>query len=237
MVREPHRTSLTGSPFVRLLAQLTEADASLSKHVFSERLSQWFHWTNASPLAAALGDAAEAPPQGGPAHRTASALDAEAARVRQGLERSIADDFARAPMARGAVRAPQPAAADAKADLLLWRRRYAAKQQAVEAGIHALRARLRDALCARSPAAARLAAVDEVMQQVLGEQERVLLSIVPKWLEQRFERSAAASPAADDGLDALRDDMRRVMLAELDFRWQPIDGLLAALRSLPPLSP
>lgn len=234
MVREPHRTSLTGSPFVRLLAQLTEADASLSKHVFSERLSQWFHWTNAIPLAAALSDAADVPP---PVQRAAAALDAEAARARQGLERSIAEDFARAPTARAAARAPQPPAADAKADLLLWRRRYAAKQQAIEAGIHALRGRLREALCGRSPDAARLAAVDEVMQQVLGEQERLLLSIVPKWLEQRFERAAAASPAADDGVDALRDDMRRVLLAELDFRWQPIDGLLAALRSLPPPSP
>lgn len=237
MVREPHRTSLTGSPFVRLLAQLTEADASLSKHVFSERLSQWFHWTNAIPLAAALSDAADAPPAG-QAQRTAAALDAEAARARQGLERSIAEDFARpAPAARGAARAPQPPAADAKADLLLWRRRYAARQQAIETGLHALRGRLREALCGRSPAAARLAAVDEVMQQVLGEQERLLLSIVPKWLEQRFERAAAASPAADDGLDALRDDMRRVLLAELDFRWQPIEGLLAALRSLPTPSP
>ena len=238
MVRGSHRTGLTGSPLVRLLARLTEADASSSKHVFSERLSQWFDWTNAISLATALSEGSGARADTSAASPSVSRLAEEAARARGGLEGSITEDFARPPAGRpqqqhGHSHEPAPTmAADVKADLALWRRRYTAKQQLVDASVQALRGRLRSALAAGSPALAKLAALDEVMEQVLGEHERTLLSIVPKWLEQRFERlSNTQSPA--EGLDALRSDMCEVLLAELDFRWQPIEGLLGALRAVP----
>lgn len=234
MVRS-HRTSLTGSPLVHLLARLTEADASPSKQIFSERLSQWFDWTNAISLAAALSEGSDAAADGRSAPITA--LAGEAARLRRSLQHSISEDFAaRPPGARPVPNPPEPVlleAADLKADLLLWRRRYGAKQQSMQVGVQALRGRLRDALAARSPQAARLAAVDEVMEQVLGEQEQTLTSIIPKWLEQRFERLARAQQLPAEGLDALRSDMHDALLAELDFRWQPIEGLLEALRAGP----
>jgi hypothetical protein len=78
---------------------------------------------------------------------------------------------------------------------------------------------------------ARLSAVDEVMERVLGEQERTLLSAVPRWLEQRHGAPAGSPRPPDDEhrLNALRNAMQELLRAELDFRWQPVQGLLDAL--------
>jgi hypothetical protein len=76
---------------------------------------------------------------------------------------------------------------------------------------------------------ARLAAVDVVMEQVLGAQERSLLAGVPALLETHFKRLRQAAP--DAWLDRFRRDAREVLLAELDLRFQPVDGLLEALRA------
>jgi hypothetical protein len=103
---------------------------------------------------------------------------------------------------------------------------------------------------------AKLAAVDVVMEQVLAVQERSLLSGVPALLEKRFRRlrqaalEAQAEPAADQATpdpsagggtrpapawqDVFHKDLQDVLLAELDFRFQPVEGLLEALRMKQP---
>ena len=59
--------------------------------------------------------------------------------------------------------------------------------------------------------------------------------IATQRLEKRF---LSLKPAGDDAtagpwLDTFRQDMHTVLLAELDTRMQPVEGLLAALRSAP----
>ncbi|NIF42246.1 DUF3348 domain-containing protein, partial [Burkholderia sp. Tr-862] len=107
----------------------------------------------------------------------------------------------------------------------------------------------------RSSGMARLAALDAIMERVLGARERSLLSAVPALLGTRFERlrdaerqaladaQAAADAGADGGapsaavivpstwLESFRDEMRSILLAELEVRFQTVDGLLAALRT------
>lgn len=92
---------------------------------------------------------------------------------------------------------------------------------------------------------ARLAEVDAVMELTLSPREQTLLNTVPGLLGTHFERlretahahgSAADSEAApravsDSWLDLFRKDMQSVLLAELDVRFHPIEGLLAALRT------
>jgi hypothetical protein len=99
-------------------------------------------------------------------------------------------------------------------------------------------------LAARSPAMARLAAVDVVMEQVLAAREHSLLSAVPVLLEKHFARLRQAAQATPDEphsevqdgewLHVFRKDMKNLLLAELDFRFQPIEGLLEALRMRQP---
>jgi hypothetical protein len=232
MEQVSRRTGFTGPALIRLLARLTDGDARESRQAFADRLSQWLNWTDAISLSSALNGSPVAAPAG--ARASASAAQAECTRTRAALAKAIADDSAPAP------------SMNTPADFSPHRRRYLARQQAMEAGIGPLRARLRATLAAGSPAMARLAGVDAVMEQVLVEHERRLLSTVPVLLEKHFERLRQADQPPNDPdsearpgawLDMFRKDMQDVLLAELDLRMQPIEGLLEALRMRQPKLP
>ena len=238
MVRGSRGTRLTSSTLIRLLAQLAEVDAPESKQALAEGLSQWLSWTDAISLSAALdGRPVGTPriPSGRPP--AAGTAESDFIRVRTTLMNSIVGDFA--------VAVGKESSGDAQADFSALRRRYTAKQQTMETSITALRGRLRDVLASASPSMAQLAAVDEVMDQVLGAQERAALSTVPVWLDNHFQRlrEAHAHEEPDEPhsesqpagwLDMFRKDMQAILLAELDIRLQPTEGLLDALRMRQP---
>jgi hypothetical protein len=227
MAQVSQRTVFNGSALVRLLSRLTDADVREPRQATADRLSQWFGWTDAISLSAAL-DGAVAAAAPSRARASASAEERECVRARATLAKAVAED--------GAVAAA--------VDFTPFRRRHLTLQQAMEAGIGPLRGRLRALLAVRSPAMARLAAVDVVMEQVLAAREHSLLAAVPALLEKHFKRLRQASPEttgepegeaeAGEWLHVFRKDMKNVLLAELDFRFQPIEGLLEALRMRPP---
>ena len=224
------RIGFTGSALTRLLARLGDAEPRDAGSGFADRLGEWLGWTDAISLSSALNGS---PAAASPGLRAATAtLEGECAGLRGALANAIATDSAFT--ARGK---------DAPTDFPSYRRRYLARQQTMETAIEPLRERLRAIVAARSPAMARLAAVDAVMAQVLGVQEHNLLAGIPSRLEKHFARLRRAEPAPDEEpegearpgpwLDLFRNDMRDLLLAELDFRFQPVEGLLEALRSAP----
>ncbi|MDX3905151.1 MAG: DUF3348 domain-containing protein [Pigmentiphaga sp.] len=247
MVQVSPRTSFSGSALIRLLARLAELDVPDSRPSLVDRLSQWLGWTDAIALSAAL----NASPKTAPAGTREAPMEGsgECARLRGSLAGAIAQDSAFQP-ARSGGRGPHARHAASVAlitDFAFYRERYLSKQQAMEVAIAASRANLRTALATKSSELARLAAVDAVMERVLGAQERNLLAAVPGLLEGHFERlrrageetadageGPAPSPQAAAGpvrwLDAFRQDMQQLLMAELDFRLQPVEGLAAALR-------
>ena len=253
MVTPPQRTALSGPTLIRLLARLTDADVAESRKPLSERLIEWFGWTDAIALSTALsgngqtrsGARAQASaPVGSPGQAEAD----ECARVRTSLGEAIAADSAFAQARRRTGMHAPPAVCDASADMdyAFFRQRYQSMQQSMETAIGALRGRLRAALATRSPEANRLAVLDAVMERVLSVREHNLLATVPGLLaghfvrlreseQQLIEAARAAGPVATvtpgAWLSAFRDDMRCVLLAELDVRLQPVEGLLAALRT------
>ncbi len=219
-VQASRRTGFTGSALTRLLARLTDITVPESRQGFADRLSQWFGWTDAISLSAAL-DGSPAIASSG-ASTSSSAEEGECMRVRSALVNAITEGSALA------------------ADFAPYRQRYLARQQAMEAAIGPLRGRLRAKVAAKSPALARLAAVDAVMEQALGAHEHRLLATVPGLLEKHFKRLRQADqpPAESDGevqtdawQDVFRKNMQGVLLAELEIRFQPIEGLLEALRT------
>jgi hypothetical protein len=233
-----------------LLARLIDVDDSKSKQALADQLGRWLSWTDAISLSAALNGHPGAARSGSPS--PASDEVGECMSARSALANSIAEDslFADAPRRMNGHAAEKADPMESTADFSPYRRRYVAKQQAMQASIGALRDRLRGSLSAGSPQMARLAAVDAVMEQVLGERERSLLSIVPVLLERHFEHLRRADEAAQAGntqpwdpdaqvrpgawLGAFRARMQGVLLAELDFRMQPVEGLLEALRMRQP---
>jgi len=136
--------------------------------------------------------------------------------------------------------APAREAPETAVDYAIHRQRYLAMQQNMETSIAALRARLRGQLAAQSAQMKQLALLDAVMERALAGRERTLLGRVPVLLERHFQRLARQGRPPQDGaqgdalqpgpwLDKFRDDMRGLLLAELEVRLHPIRGLLAAL--------
>lgn len=228
MAKALPRPSIQGPAFIRLLARLTDADLPRGEHALSERLSQWIDWTRAIALSRALDGRLPDPPDAAPV--SASGEDAECARLHAAIVEAIADD---APAPRSA-----PAAADA-GDYTVFRQRYLTLQRSMQTTTGHLRGRLRDRLAQTSPALARLAEIDAAMELALSPREQRLLAAVPTLLGAHFERLRAAAPdraavagdAPEPWRELFRKDMRQVLLAELDVRFQPIEALRAALRT------
>ncbi|HKX41163.1 MAG TPA: DUF3348 family protein [Burkholderiaceae bacterium] len=207
---------VAGSELIRLLARLAGAPPTRHGQTFAERLGHWLSWSDAISLSAALNTG---PSASGPGRsRGPDGEEADFQRVRAALEASIA--------AGPRERASSPT------DFGPHRRHCIAQQQAMQDAIGALRERLRHALSRRSPAAARLAAIDGVMDQTLAPRERSLLGLVPLRLQAHFERLQRAAGDADAGWpQTFRDDMDLVLRAELEHRLLPAQGLLDALRA------
>ena len=236
LAREARRIPLTGSTFIRALAALDDVSVPSAPDAFAQRLARWFDWTHAFSLSAALGDAsarADAPTFGG--QGALAADEREFARVKASLAKAIADaPTGGAAAARRIVRPLKDAVAPAEmpVDFATMRQRYTKCQLAMETQIVPLRRRLRSTLADRSSRAAKLAELDTVMEQVVGAQERALLATVAGRLEARFDRLRGPDADAPAGpwLERFGQEMRGLLLAELDLRLQPCEGLLQACR-------
>ncbi|WP_088281081.1 DUF3348 domain-containing protein [Ideonella sp. A 288] len=245
------RKSRNGSRLVRLLADMATAEVAESTQPFAERLGLWLDWTDAIALSAVVqGEAASRPQQAARTTTTVSVRSVadQLARVRLDLTRALTTDASRSTGRAGtaASRTPTTVVDDGDAnDFAPHRRRYQAHQRAMETKIKPLRAEARAALAGQSPSGGQLAAFDAVLEEALAAREQHLLSTVPRWLEQHFARLRAAHASTEGGderpagsgtstppaawLAAYRRDMHEVLLAELDVRLQPVEGLLEAL--------
>jgi hypothetical protein len=219
MAKKQHRTPVPGPPFIRLLAALADRNAPRTGPDLSDRLSQWIDWTRAVALSRALDGRLPAPGEAEPAHL--DVLAAECARLRAALVETISQ--------------PSEAGRPVPVDAIAYRQRCLTVQRAMLSATGRLRGQLRDRLAAEPGELPRLAEVDAVMEQALSPREQQLLASVPALLGAHFERlreDAGSSEVDPDSgwLQIFRKDMQAVLLAELDVRFHPIEGLLAALR-------
>jgi hypothetical protein len=234
MVQASQRTTVRGPTFIRLLARLTDVGVPQSNPSLSDRLSQWLDWTQAIALSTAL----DGRPSVLDGQAFGSAEEDECARVRSSLAHAISNDAELALLRqREAEKALTAEGGEPVAvDYTPFRQRYAAMQRRMQTATGHLRGRLRDMLAQRSADMARLADVDAVMERALSPREQTLLASVPTVLGDHFERlrqaeAQKADNAASAWLDVFCRDMQSVLLAELDVRFQPVEGLLAALRT------
>ena len=234
MVQASQRTSVRGPTFIRLLARLTDVDVSPSRQSLSDRLGQWLDWTHAVALSTSLDGKPSA--VGSDVLTFDSTEENECARVHASLVSTIAGDRAFA----------KEGGANEAVDYSEFRQRYLAIQRSMQAATGNLRGRLRDMLAQRTADMARLAAVDAAMERALSPREQTLLGHVPALLGEHFERlrqteqkALADAQVSEDApaiapeawLDVFRKDVQSVLLAELDVRFHPVEGLLAALRT------
>lgn len=216
-----------------MLVRLTDVDVPPPPATLSDRLSDWIDWTRAVALSRVLDAASPAAGTGGPAFDAAE--EAAYAATRASLTRAIAGCLELCATDPQDAQAPEP-------DYAVFRQHYLSTQRAMLTATGRWRGRLRDLLGARSPRMSRLAELDALMEGVLSPREQALLAAVPGLLGEHFERSRLAAQqarieapttASDAWLDGFRRDMQGVLLAELDVRFLPLEGLLAALRPHP----
>ncbi|HVI56646.1 MAG TPA: DUF3348 domain-containing protein [Luteibacter sp.] len=215
-----------------MLTRLTDVDAPQSGASLPDRLSHWLDWKQAIALSTALDGKPAEPADDLPAF--GQAAEDEYLRSREALVQAIAND--RAFVTAGQREAQGMPSLDAANDYAPLRQRYIALQRKIQATTGSLRGDLRDMLAQASPGMARLAEVDAVMEMALSPREQSLLSKLPTLLGEYFDslRQRAQTNGADPSaawLDGFRKDMQSVLLAELDVRFQPVEGLLAALRA------
>jgi hypothetical protein len=239
----PKHPSFNSSRLVRSLAALGIADVADSSQTFAERLSGWIGWTDAPVLSEALA-AAPAHPTGTVTVESRRTIAAEVQRVRRELVQAIESEAALAalPAARGRLAGDARSATGAtdgsaggNVDPAHGRRRQAVLQQLMEERLRPLREQVRRALRAAGPPLEKLAVLDAAFEQALAARERTLLGGAAVLVQARFERGqepvprdgTAPSPLSDT---AWRTAMRELLLAELDTRLQPIDGMVEALQ-------
>lgn len=249
MTRMPSRTKFHSSTLIRSLVDLDIIDGADAGDAFAEKLGQWIHFADAIALSAVHGGALHGAMGATAAVRqTAAQVQAELARIRTLLTDSIGKSFAPG-IGKTHIELPAPPLAlppDIAAAFMPYRRFYEAHQRDMDIRLQPLRTNLRLAMAQASPRLKKLAELDAAFENILRERERQLLAKVPALLRKRFaqlfklhQSRLAESGQADHPADWMRangwlarfcQDMRSLLLAELELRLQPAAGLIEAFK-------
>ena len=231
MTRALTRTNFNSSKLVRILTDMALVAPVEPGIAFAEKLGQWVDIAGAISLRAAHN---ASPPNVKTATQTGSWL---------ALAEAL--DQMRAALANAMTKAVLPL--DAEATFEPYRRYYLAHQREMELSVRTLRHKVRDALANASPALKQLASLDAAFDAILCERENKLFSTLPLLLAKRFDllRKAHQPPLAESQqadppkilinpgawLARFRHELQTVLLAELDARLQPTEGLIEALHN------
>lgn len=248
MTRVLPRTNFHSSKLLRCLADLALVDTVDPGKAFAERLGQWIHFADAIALSAVHGDGTASLPTMpvGTGSAALAAAGTELERIRAFLTHSIAKSCSSG-TGHTHLQLPEPRLElplDLAAAYLPYRRFYEAHQRDMEASIQPLRAKVREAMAKASPRLGKLAELDAMLEKILRDRERQLLSRVPVLLGKRFgqlfkehqqklaDAQQADNPAgwvqAGGWLARFCSDVPMLLLAEVELRLQPAMGLIEA---------
>ncbi len=162
----------------------------------------------------------------------------EVLRARQHRIAVIVDSFSDASEAQNSL--PSPAKGlrvEALKSFEPYQRFYTTHQIEMAVAIKTVRERLRKGMTSTSAELHQLAALDEVIDNSLEAQTRKLFNALLKLLELRFKELRAEFKGLKDWdgednawLQPFYQDMRELLLAEFDARFQPVLGLLEAIQ-------
>lgn len=252
------RHSINSSRLVVLLQQWARQDGErpaqppfqpLNTDV-AEQLSEWLSTVDAVKLSRALHAIETLPKEAGSVVNKGvvdlPALDRRFEQTKADLAALVTAKVAapkplRARADNTPVEAPDP---QIEADYSAHGPRYLDLKKQMDTQLLALRVQVRHGLALGSPALQQLAALDGVMEQMLGAHEQRLWASLPGHLERRLAHRhhkhlavLQNSGVADDPLRwrqpggwlwAFEQDLQALLIAELQVRLLPIKGLLEA---------
>lgn len=207
----PHPLPL--NPLVRLLAGWSAAPVAGSAPDLAARWGQWLGALDTVRLQSALQAVAAMPGQPTAVPGTGSAAALAACRAAASEVQALREQLA------SSLQQAHPLASDDQG-FAPYRRRHQELQRAMASAMAPVRARLRQALARHAGRLRQLAALDAALEQQLEAALQQQLARVLPLLQQRFQQTAQAA--------AFLPDWRAALLAELDLRLQPLQGLLDA---------
>lgn len=227
------------SRLVRQFASATPPEPEGAGGDAAERLSGWFGPIDAIKLQAALQSIGPASgPAGKATARQVQALAEDVQRVRGTLAQAIARD----PLALAGIK---PTQAD-DPGYGPWQQRHIELQRQMAQMADAVRDHARQSIARLSPRLRQLAALDAAFEDLLAARTQALLPTTVALLERRYHelrkahrQACEASGEPDDHarwrepggwLATFAHDWRQALLAELDLRLEPAQGLADALR-------
>ena len=110
-----------------------------------------------------------------------------------------------------------------------YQQRHAELQRTMEQLVRPLRDHVRQRVAPASHALRQLAALDAVVEPLLSAREQALLPQVAAVLGRRFAQLQASADAHPGWLDDFERDWRQALLAEVELRLEPVQGLVDAL--------
>lgn len=208
------------SPLVRQLSAWLPAEpGSTPRRDIGERLGEWLNVADAISLHSAH----QSLPTIKASRRAGQPLGADEAQAGlQRLRKTLGQSIAAPPI--------HPVHA-ADTEFAPHHQRHLDLQRRMEMAIDAFRGHLRQTLTQTSTRLAQLAALDAVLDQMLGGREQKLLAGVPAFLKSRFQQLRQAEPEGWPPL--FEHDFQQTLHAELELRLQPVTGLVEALTQEP----
>ncbi len=237
----------SGDPLRQQLSALGVRAAEAPLPCFGERLARLFDLSDTVALDAANIESRDGhfAADGKATERLRAELEKLRHSQRDAIEASVTAERIGT---RNGLPAPEAGPSPAEPpDFEPYRRFYQGKQRQMAAAVPPLRLKARGALTDHSPALARLARIDAVLDATLTGYARKGFGAVPGVLEKRFlalwpdrQQSLLSDAPGHDPEDWMKEgawlhrfcqEMKTMLLAELDARLEPVQGLLMALDS------
>ncbi len=222
MTRTLPADALTQSRLVRLLARMIGRGPTPSRQ-FADHLGSLIDLSNSVALSATLGGLRRKPFEaipGGEKRSHEDFLKVHSAMVST-IMRSLVSGSgpSRIKWPQGEKDVPPLANAYGKF--------YAAHQREMEGRVRGLQERIRDNLMGVSPALAELAQLDGALNDAIAIHCRQLFASIPSLVITRAEHLQSAGTG--DITPRIREDIQGLLLAEVEVRLLPAQGLVEAL--------
>ncbi len=231
-----------GSRLVRALVGMSVSDVAVSNKNFAMRLGRLVDLSDSISISTVhTCQSAESFRQEA---NSTEALQAEFLRVRNGIVTAIINSYG-ADTGFGRIkfpRADREVPADSDSGYGPYGRFYAAHQRDMELKISQLRLQVHDVAEGASAELAQLAALDEVLADTLAVHSRKMFARLPGFLAKRFDQllnsyqCALADPQPGAStwpelLEGFGCEIRKLLLAEVEARLLPTQGLIEALNA------
>lgn len=237
--------SLLGSPeLIRQLQSLLKNELSQSQARFSERLTQNMDFTSSLKLSEVHGQlrSLERKRVSQKSDRSPEdqkkALNLAFERVQRSILQNIEQSFDQA-LAQPRFPLPQIDFEAEAIDLSAYQNFYQAQQTEMSAKIQGLRSFVRDTLAASSLNMAKLALLDNTLEETIGFPLRSGFASVSKLiarysqtvaaqLKESVTREQTSGQALASQLAEFHEALHQLLAAELELRLQPVQGLISA---------